>query len=126
MDKTPEQIIGDYVADCYNVTDISAAIDGRRIVELLADFDYEIRPKAPAPEAATPPDTGEVGQPVNHEEAEQLAHLKVQESNLARCYLDLVASLRTPSHRPPAWMLTSSIGFGGGYRVGLSGTVSRR
>ncbi len=35
-----------------------------------------------------------MGQPVNHEEAEQLAQAKQLESNLARCYLDIQAQNR--------------------------------
>lgn len=47
----------------------------------------------------TPPaDRPSEGEIINHQEAEELAHLKRKESNLARCYLDLLS--RAPAQRP--------------------------
>lgn len=39
---------------------------------------------------------------INHDEAFQLAQIKQQESNLARCYLDLRAQLAAPGAPVPA------------------------
>jgi hypothetical protein len=59
--------------------------DYYRLLE-LADEAGSINPSPGAPV------DGEAG---NHDEAEQLAHMKKGESNLARCYLELLARLRS-------------------------------
>ena len=57
-------------------------------------------------------------EPINHEEAYEMAHAKRAESNLARCYLDLRKSMEEIAKRPmkEPWVVsTEVILFGPGW-----------